>query len=82
MFVNGSCTEGLTGLPTGEEEEEVKPSVNRRYVIDESVGSVSVLSNFGSLGGRLDVHEFRVFGGRLRSVHQISTAEVEEGTTG
>lgn len=41
----------------------------RRYVIDESVGSVQVLCQFGSLP---DSHEFRLVGGRLVLVHAIT----------
>ncbi|KAK0638598.1 hypothetical protein B0T16DRAFT_309456, partial [Cercophora newfieldiana] len=43
--------------------------VNRRYVIDETVGVVDIFLTFGSLA---DSHEFRVEGGKLRFVHTIT----------
>ncbi len=42
---------------------------NRRYVIDEVLGSVDVFLTFGSLA---DSHEFRLEGGKLRFVHTIT----------
>jgi len=47
--------------------------VDRRYVIDEVMGTVDVFLAFGSSGGGLpDSHEFRVEGGKLRYVHTIT----------
>jgi hypothetical protein len=46
-------------------------NTNRRYVIDESVGTVSVFSDFGSLANAPDSHEFRVEKGKLRYVNRI-----------
>ncbi|KAK3984336.1 hypothetical protein QBC44DRAFT_17526 [Cladorrhinum sp. PSN332] len=46
--------------------------VNRRYVIDESVGTVDVFLNFGGDGGLHDSHEFRVEKGKIRYVHTIT----------
>lgn len=43
---------------------------DRRYVIDESVGSVNILSEFGILGP--DSHEFRIEGGRIRWIHAMT----------
>ncbi|KAI0506957.1 hypothetical protein F5B22DRAFT_430725 [Xylaria bambusicola] len=43
---------------------------DRRYVIDESVGSVNVLSEFGILGP--DSHEFRVEKGEIRWIHAMT----------
>ncbi|KAI8623985.1 hypothetical protein F5Y19DRAFT_491788 [Xylariaceae sp. FL1651] len=43
---------------------------DRRYVIDEDVGSVNILSDFGILGP--DSHEFRVEGGRIRWIHAMT----------
>jgi hypothetical protein len=51
------------GIPNG-----VK-LVNRRYVIDETIGSVDVFIDFASLP---DSHEFRVEKGKLRYVHTIT----------
>lgn len=58
-----------TGVPSGVD------IVDRRYVIDESVGSVDVFNVFGGGGqggGLPDSHEFRVEGGRIRFVHTIT----------
>ncbi len=48
---------------------------NRRYVIDETVGVVSVLVEFGSIGNAPDSHEFRVEGGKLRFIHTMTYCE-------
>ncbi|TFK18617.1 hypothetical protein FA15DRAFT_729275 [Coprinopsis marcescibilis] len=46
--------------------------VNRRYVIDETVGSVDVFLAFGGPNGRPDSHEFRLEKGKLRFVHTLT----------
>jgi hypothetical protein len=51
------------GIPSG------VSLTNRRYVIDEAVGAVSVFLSFASLP---DSHEFRVEKGKLRYVHTIT----------
>ncbi|KAI0536757.1 hypothetical protein GGR58DRAFT_474049 [Xylaria digitata] len=43
---------------------------DRRYVVDESVGSVNILSEFGILGP--DSHEFRVENGKIRWIHAMT----------
>ncbi|KAI1132770.1 hypothetical protein F5Y10DRAFT_185481 [Nemania abortiva] len=43
---------------------------DRRYVVDESVGSVNILSEFGILGP--DSHEFRVEKGKIRWIHAMT----------
>ncbi|KAI3324573.1 hypothetical protein HD806DRAFT_543263 [Xylariaceae sp. AK1471] len=43
---------------------------DRRYVVDEEVGSVNILSEFGILGP--DSHEFRVENGRIRWIHAMT----------
>jgi len=43
---------------------------DRRYVIDESIGSVNIVSNFGILGP--DSHEFRILGGKIHSIHTMT----------
>lgn len=48
---------------------------NRRYVIDETVGVVSILLEFGSIGNAPDSHEFRVEGGKLRYIHTMTYCE-------
>ncbi|KAK4183588.1 hypothetical protein QBC35DRAFT_542754 [Podospora australis] len=50
---------------------------NRRYVIDESVGVVSLLLEFGSIGNAPDSHLFRVEGGRLRFIHTMTYCETK-----
>lgn len=57
------------GIPDGVE------LVNRRYVIDETVGAVDVFLNFGGEDGIPDSHEFRLEGGLLRFVHTITVME-------
>lgn len=59
---NGSCA-GF--IPTG------VPLTRRRYVIDETVGAVDVMMDFGRSGWP-DTHEFRVEAGRLRYVHTMT----------
>ncbi|KAI4711663.1 hypothetical protein J4E89_003104 [Alternaria sp. Ai002NY15] len=44
----------------------------RRYVIDESIGSVQVSCQFDSLGAWPDSHEIRVEGGKVRYVHTVT----------
>ncbi|KAJ2915773.1 hypothetical protein MD484_g4628, partial [Candolleomyces efflorescens] len=46
--------------------------VNRRYVIDETLGSVDVFLNFGGANGIPDSHEFRLENGKLRFVHTMT----------
>jgi hypothetical protein len=53
------------GVPSG-----VK-IVNRAYVVDEALGAVAVVSNFGA-GASPDVHTFRVEKGKIRYVHTIT----------
>lgn len=52
------------------------PASSRRYVIDETLGAVNVMSVLGHLGGDgvavADSHEFRLEGGKLRYVHAIT----------
>lgn len=47
----------------------------RRFVVDPSVGAVSVLATDGSLGGAPSVFEFRVVDGKLMHVHQFAATE-------
>ncbi|KAF2466269.1 uncharacterized protein BDR25DRAFT_237232 [Lindgomyces ingoldianus] len=44
----------------------------RRYVIDETLGSVDVLCQFDSLGPWPDSHEVRVVDGKVKYVHTIT----------
>lgn len=45
---------------------------NRRYVIDESVGAVSMLLVFGGIDNAPDSHEFRIEGGKIHKVHTMT----------
>ncbi|KAK3386165.1 hypothetical protein B0H63DRAFT_474291 [Podospora didyma] len=45
-------------------------TVDRRYVIDETLGTVDVISNFGILGP--DSHEFRIVNGTIRAIHSMT----------
>lgn len=58
-----------SGVPSG------VSLVNRRYIIDETVGTVDVFLNFGGDGGLHDSHEFRVEGGKIRYVHTITVCK-------
>ncbi|KAL2265904.1 hypothetical protein VTJ83DRAFT_5256 [Remersonia thermophila] len=58
--IRASCE---VGIPSG------VSLTNRRYVIDETVGAVSVFLNFATLP---DSHEFRVEKGKLRYVHTVT----------
>jgi hypothetical protein len=63
---NGSCA---NGVPSGVD------LVNRRYVIDQVMGTVSTFLTFGGGdgGNRLpDSHEFRIEGGKIVGVHTIT----------
>ena len=56
-------------LPRG---GSAKNNGNRRYVIDETVGSVDILCSFDSLGSLPDSHEVRVEGGKVKYVHTVT----------
>ncbi|KAK3358829.1 hypothetical protein B0T25DRAFT_577059 [Lasiosphaeria hispida] len=61
---NGSATDSCNvGVPSG------VAITNRRYVIDEVLGTVDAFVTFGS---RPDSHEFRVEGGKIRFVHTLT----------
>ena len=55
---------------------------NRRFVIDEEAGSVSVFLWFNGENGMADSHEFRVEGGKLRYVHAIMVPGAAKGKSG
>jgi hypothetical protein len=59
---NGTCG---SYIPTG------VPITRRRYVVDEEMGSVDVLVDFGQSAWP-DSHEFRVEKGKLRYVHTLT----------
>jgi hypothetical protein len=56
-------------LPRG---GSTKSNGNRRYVIDETIGSVDVLCSFDSLGDMPDSHEIRVENNAVKYVHTVT----------
>lgn len=61
----GSATDSCNvGIPNG------VALTNRRYVIDESKGSVDLFITFA--GNLPDSHEFRIEGGKIRYVHTLT----------
>lgn len=48
------------------------PNIHRRYVIDESVGSISVFCLWQHMMNAADSHEFRFEAGKLRYVHTMT----------
>lgn len=60
-YIQPSCN---VGVPSGIR------NVNRRYVVDEVLGTVDVFFDFA--GAEPDSHEFRVEGGKLRLVHTMT----------
>ncbi len=62
---NPSCT---VGVPKG----GGVPMTNRRYVVDEDLGAVVGLVDFGGTKGLPDSHLFRLENGKLRYVHTIT----------
>ncbi|KAK3296499.1 uncharacterized protein B0H64DRAFT_171321 [Chaetomium fimeti] len=67
-----SCEMGLEISENGEGITE------RQFVVDESVGSVSVLARDGRHGGSPTLFEFRVVKGALRYVHQFAAKALAE----
>jgi hypothetical protein len=62
---NASCT---VGVPTG---SSVK-IVNRRYIVDVDMGTVTGLVDFGERNSLPDAHTFRLENGKLRYVHTLT----------
>ena len=68
------------GLPTDTCEDGVPAGVNianRRFIVDETLGAVTVFCTFGAGGpdgrsGAPDTHLFRVENGKLRYVHTLT----------
>ncbi|RYO83411.1 hypothetical protein DL766_006810 [Monosporascus sp. MC13-8B] len=65
---NDSCK---VGIPTNNNQA---PNSHRRYVIDETVGSISVLCIFEHLENAPDSHEFRLEKGKVRYIHTMTVA--------
>jgi hypothetical protein len=57
------------GIPSNHNQ---KPNSNRRYVIDEAMGSVSIFCVWEHMMNAADAHEFRLEGGKLRYVHTMT----------
>ncbi|EJT71340.1 hypothetical protein GGTG_10599 [Gaeumannomyces tritici R3-111a-1] len=64
----GSDTCSL-GIPSNHSQA---PNSRRRYVVDEEMGSVSILCVWEHMMDAADSHEFRLEGGRLRYVHTMT----------
>lgn len=56
------------GIPSEKEPE----NIDRRYVVDETMGSVNVLCVFQTMGNAPDSHELRLEGGKIRYVHTMT----------
>jgi hypothetical protein len=57
------------GVPSNHNQ---KPNSRRRYVIDESMGSVNILCVWEHMMDAADSHEFRLEGGKLRYIHTMT----------
>ena len=62
LSTNGTCDTDIPDVDVG--------TKNKHYVIDEEVGSVNVIANFGILGP--DSHEFHIMDGKIRSIHAMT----------
>jgi hypothetical protein len=58
------------GVPSGTK------LVNRTYIVDESLGAVTVLLNFGA-NALPDAHSFRIEKGKIRYVHTITVCKTD-----
>jgi hypothetical protein len=73
----GTSTDSCNvGIPSGKEPE----NTDRRYVIDESMGSASVLCVFQTMSNAPDSHEIRLEGGKLRYVHTMTVMRSSKTT--
>lgn len=57
------------GIPSNHTQA---PNTHRRYVVDESMGSVSIFCVWEHMMMAADSHEFRLEGGKLRYVHTMT----------
>ncbi|KAK0709187.1 hypothetical protein B0T26DRAFT_678645 [Lasiosphaeria miniovina] len=77
MWLEGSAYTGKgkpddsckPGIPSNSHQA---PNTHRRYVIDESMGSVNILCVWEHMMMAADSHEFRLEGGKLRYVHTLT----------
>jgi hypothetical protein len=71
MHIAPNC---IAGMPTpGSGKAVANMMTDRRYVIDEVVGTVDVFLNFR---GMPDSHEYRVESGKLKIVHTITVGSL------
>jgi hypothetical protein len=52
--------------------EDKLPIVNRSYVVDVEMGTISIFCRFGNPPGTPDSHSFRLVNGKLRYVHTLT----------
>ncbi len=64
------------GIPTNHSQA---PNSGRRYVIDETMGSISVLCVFEHLWDAPDSHQFRLENGKVRYIHTMTLADSSGG---
>ncbi|KAK0616840.1 hypothetical protein B0T14DRAFT_538596 [Immersiella caudata] len=57
------------GVPSNHNQA---PNSRRRYVIDESMGSVNILCVWEHMMNAADSHEFRLEGGKMRYIHTMT----------
>lgn len=57
------------GIPTNSSQA---PNTRRRYVIDESMGSVNILCVWEHMMNAADSHEFRLENGKVRYIHTMT----------
>jgi hypothetical protein len=53
-------------------ENSTMQAPKRRYVIDETVGVVDMMLEFGGISNAPDSHEFRIENGKLRRIHALT----------
>jgi hypothetical protein len=75
MRVSPDCTSGIMSNPS-------RKMTNRRFVIDEELGTTSVFLWFNGEGATADGHTFRIEGGKLRYVHAIMVPTGGKGKGG
>jgi hypothetical protein len=67
-LANDTCN---IGIPPGSN----MTTPNKRYVIDENFGVVSILTTFTGLGDAPDSHLFRIEKGKLRFIHTVTNCK-------
>ncbi len=72
---NGDPNASCTGGPP---LEGIVKIVNRRFIVDEDMGAVVGLMNFGSETGLPDSHIFRLENGKIRYVHTLTVCTIPD----